>query len=157
MKGQQEEGLCFCRCQKNGLYQQHIALRQHEKKTEPLKYSSLSNLYFQYSYTVFVATRRGRDETEVFKQQEDKPKASLANSPGKTNCLIYTFGVDVPEVIPLFRLFPRSICTETLAWDRFTPALCNACAKAFKSLATTKTNLLTANTLAPEPIRLCKK
>jgi hypothetical protein len=64
--------------------------------------------------------------------------------------IIYTLAIDVPEVIPLFARFPRSICTETLACERSTPALCSACVKVFNNLTSTKTNLSSAYTFSTQ-------
>ena len=47
---------------------------------------------------------------------------------------IYTFEAGVPEDSPRFARFPRSICTEILACDRSTPALCSAWLREFNNL-----------------------
>lgn len=47
---------------------------------------------------------------------------------------VYTFAIDGPEVIPLSARFPKSICTEIVAWDRSRPVFSNACVNEFSNL-----------------------
>lgn len=45
---------------------------------------------------------------------------------------------DIPDIIPRFARFPRSICTEMLACDKSKPVLCSACVREFNNLVSIK-------------------
>ena len=47
---------------------------------------------------------------------------------------MYTLIMEVGAVGLLFALFPKSIFTEMLAFDKSTPELCNACVRVFNNL-----------------------